>query len=237
MVLKNSDCKSCQNNDCIIKKHCSDSQAEQFISQKKIILGKKGQNVIIEGSPVNGLYFVHSGKVKVYNTGINGREQILRLAKEGEMLGQRGFSTKHYYPVGAIAIEDTFLCHFSLSSMVEMLKSLPLLTYDFMLFFADELNRSESKVRLFAHMTVREKVIDALLYINRKFGSKGEYLNIQLSRKEIADFAGTTEEQVIRTLSTLKKEGLIRSVGKKLGIPNVELLRKEIDEHHFFIQS
>lgn len=86
-------------------------------------------------------------------------------------------------------------------------------------------------------MNVREKVVDTLLYVNRKFGQQNGFLSILMTRKEIADFAGTTEEQVIRVISALKKEKLIVSNGKHLGIPNIELLKKEIDDHHYFIQS
>lgn len=180
---------------------------------------------------------MRTGKVKVYNTGINGREQILRFATDGETIGQRGFSTHQNYPIGATAMEDTVMCHFTNSAMKEMLLSIPKLTYDFMIHYAEELDRIETKVRKFAHMSVREKVIDALLYINRKFGHRNGFLNLVLSRKDIADFAGTTEEQVIRTLSALKKEGMIIMTGKKLGLPKLEQLKREIDEHHYFIQS
>jgi CRP-like cAMP-binding protein len=237
MIIKNSDCHSCRNESCIIKKHCHEAALTEFLIKKNSVLCKKGQNIIIEGAPIHGLYFVHKGKVKVYNTGINGREQILRFAKDGEMIGQRGFSTHQNYPIGAIALEETVMCHFASSVMKEMLHSIPKLTYDFMIHYAEELDRSETKVRMFAHMSVREKVIDAILYINRKFGQKNSFLNIALSRKDIADFAGTTEEQVIRTLSALKKDGLIELVGKKLSILNLDALKKEIDEHHYFLQS
>jgi CRP-like cAMP-binding protein len=186
---------------------------------------------------VHALYFIYSGRVKILNTGINGREQILRLAKDGEMIGLRGFSTHQYFPIGAVALEDTIICNFRVEIMKEMLLSLPKLSYDFMNLYAEELSRSETKVRKLAHMNVREKVVDTLLYINRKFGQKNGFLRIKLSRKEIADFAGTTEEQVIRVISALKKEELIVSEGKKLGIPNVDILKKEINEHHYFIQS
>lgn len=186
---------------------------------------------------MHGLYFIYSGKVKILNTGIHGREQILRLAKDGEMIGLRGFSTHQYFPIGAVALEDTVICNFRIDVMKEMLLSLPRLSYDFMNLYAEELNRSETKVRKLAHMNVREKVVDALLYVNRKFGQKNGYLRIKLSRKEIADFAGTTEEQVIRIISVLKKEEMIVCDGKKLGIPDVDILKKEIAEHHYYLQS
>lgn len=237
MIKHRIDCLSCPNTECLIKKHINDPGIEPYLARKVSIPCRKTQNIIIEGSPIHGLYFVYSGKVKILTTGINGREQILRLAKEGEMLGQRGFSTHQYYPIGAVAIEDSIVCNFPMEVMKEMLMNLPKLSYDFIAFYAEELHRSETKVRMFAHMTVREKVIDALLYINRKFGQKKNFINVSLSRKEIADFAGTTEEQVIRVLSALKKEDLLLLSGKKIGIPDLDILRKEIAEHHYFIQS
>ena len=120
---------------------------------------------------------------------------------------------------------------------MEMLQKIPALTFNVMTFYAEELNRSETKVRKFAQMTVREKVIDAILYINRKFGQTNDFLNVRLSRKEIADFAGTTDEQVIRVISSLKKEKLLHTEGKKIGITDVEKLKKEIAEHNFFLNS
>jgi len=212
-------------------------EMQDFVAKKNVINCKKGQNFIIEGAPVHGLYFVNKGKAKVAKTGLNGKEQIVRFARDGEIIGHRGFGAGEFYHISATALEDTVLCNFSTDTMVSMLRKVPSLTYDLMTFYAEELNRSETKVKKFAQMTVRERVIDAFLYINRKFGQEKGFFNVQLSRKDIADFAGTTDEQVIRIISALKKEGLIQTSGKKLGVKNVELLSKEISEHHFFIDS
>lgn len=61
-------------------------------------------------------------------------------------------------------------------------------------------------------MNVRERVIDTLLYLLKKIGHTNHLINVNLSRKEIADFIGTTDEQVTRVFSSLKKEGLIKIV-------------------------
>tara|TARA_A100001011_G_scaffold206448_1_gene214577 strand:- start:2 stop:721 length:720 start_codon:yes stop_codon:yes gene_type:complete len=222
----------------IIKKNVPDDYLLSIIDSINILFCRKGQQFILEGTPVSGLFFICEGKAKVLKTGINGREQILRFVTEGEIVGHRGFGSKRQYEISAFALDDTVLCNFSNATLEKMLREIPNLTYDFMMFYADELSKSESKVKAIAQMTVREKVIDTLLYINRKFGEnlKG-YLNLQLSRKEIAGFAGTTEEQVIRTLSSLKKEEQIQTLGKRIKIVNVENLSKEISEHNFFINS
>lgn len=230
-------CTICANEQCIIKKNRLVGSMPEYLEKKNIVHCRKGKNFILEGAPVQGLYFVHKGKVKVAKTGLNGKEQIVRFASSGEIIGHRGFGAGQFYQISAVALEDSLLCHFSSGLMHEMLQHTPSLTFDLMLFYAEELNRSETKVRKFAQMTVREKVIDSLLYINRKFGQYKNLLNVQLTRKEIADFAGTTEEQVIRILSSLKKEKLIQTQGKKIGIDNVLLLSSEISEHNFFLDS
>lgn len=222
----------------LINDYVPSEYLEEISSSINIIACKKGQQFIMEGAPVNGLFFICKGKAKVLKTGIYGKEQILRIIGEGEVVGHRGFGTRKKYGITALAIEDCILCNFSNELMDQMLKEIPKLTYGLMLFYAEELNKSESKVKALAQMTVREKVIDSLLYIFRKFGTNHKgYLNLLLSRKEIADFAGTTDEQVIRTLSALKKEGFLNVVGKRIEIVNVEKLRMEISEHNFFIDS
>lgn len=231
-----ANCSTCENKNCLIKRNLHLLEMNDFQSKKSTLKWKKGQNFIMEGAPVHGLYFVYRGKVKVAKTGLNGKEQIVRFAANGEIIGHRGFGIGQSYQISAMSLEDSILCSFSVETMNNVLKTVPSLTYDMMLFYAEELNNSESKVKKFAQMTVREKVIDALLYIHRKFGQGKEFLNIQLSRKEIADFAGTTEEQVIRIISALKKEMLITTSGKKIGI-KAELLRKEIASHNFFLNS
>lgn len=231
-------CNACLNTNCLIKKNLSSELMQEMITAKNTIVCKKNQHFILEGTPINGLFFIQKGKAKVLKTGAYGREQILRLVNDGEIIGHRGFGSQLNYAISASTIEDSVLCNFSNEILTKMLHKIPSLTYDLMLFYAEELNRSETKVKTISQMTVREKVIDSILYIHRKFGENPKgFLNIQLSRKEIADFAGTTDEQVIRTISSLKKEGLLVAQGKKIGITDIEKLKKEISEHHFFINS
>jgi len=229
-------CNLCESENCLVRKY-SDVLLNNDTDQNRVLKCKKGQQFIIEGAPVNGLFFIKKGSVKVFRTGINGREQIVRFAKDCEIIGHRGFGTQEYYSIGAIALQDTELYYFSKEYLQKILLENPSITYDMMLFYANELNRSENKVKSISQMTVRERVIDTLLYIYRKFGNLRGFLNLPLSRKEYADYAGTTEEQVIRIFSTLKKEGLITAKGKKIGINNVQNLKNEISEHNYFLDT
>ncbi|WP_105474246.1 Crp/Fnr family transcriptional regulator [Jejuia pallidilutea] len=235
--LKDTSCASCDNSNCIVNRNLSILENSTLVDNKSTLRCKKGQQFIMEGAPVNGLFFILKGTVKVFRTGINGREQIVRLAKEGEIIGHRGFGTEEYYSIGAIALQDAVLCYFSKENLQETLLDNPKFAFDMMLFYANELNRSENKVKSISQMTVRERVIDSLLYIHRKFGDLNGFLNLPLSRREYADYAGTTEEQVIRVFSALKKENLITAKGKKIGINAIQSLKKEINDHNYFLDS
>ncbi|TBN06917.1 Crp/Fnr family transcriptional regulator [Hyunsoonleella flava] len=230
-------CSTCNNPNCFIHNHNKALFSSNLQKHNTVLKCKKGQQFIMEGAPVNGLFFIKSGTVKVFRTGINGREQIVRFAKPCEIIGHRGFGTQEFYSIGAIALQDTKLHYFSKEHLRETLLANPKFAYDMMLFYANELNRSENKVKSISQMTVRERVIDSLLYIHRKFGDLRGFINLPLSRKEYADYAGTTEEQVIRVFSALKKEKLISASGRKIGIISIDTLKKEIDDHNYFLDS
>ena len=197
----------------------------------------EGQQFILEGAPVSGLYFIYSGSVKVYKHTANNDSQIIRFSKDGEIVGHRGFGTNYVYDISASALSDTILCNFSTSVLIKMLHETPPLMFDFMLFYADQLQKSEANAKRFGKMSVRDKVLNGLIFIKRKFGQTNGYFNLTLSRKDIADFAGTSQEQVIRVISTLKKEGVIITKGKKIGIPDLERVESELSESGFFLEG
>ena len=126
-------CELCSNENCLLKRNLKSEDTLELSYQKKEIKCKKGQQFIIEGASVTGLFFVLKGKVKVFRTGINGREQIVRFASAGDIIGHRGFGTEEYYSIGAMALEDTVLCYFSkavlqntlLKDPIFMIKQMP----------------------------------------------------------------------------------------------------------------
>lgn len=237
MVQQKVECKSCKNTNCLIRKHIDAEPIQAYMEKKNTIRCNSGQQFILEGTPVSGLYFIYSGAVKVYKQTAVNKMQIIRFSKDGEIVGHRGFGTNYVYDISACALENSILCNFSTPDLIEMLHAHPPLMFDFMLFYADQLQKSEANAKRFAKMSVREKVINGLLFIKRKFGQTDGFINMILSRKDISDFAGTSQEQAIRTISALKKEGLVIAKGKKLGIVDVEKFKEELHESGYFLEG
>ena len=234
---KDFSCQSCINTNCLIKKHSWEEAILPYLEKKNTFPCHKGQQFIVEGAPVSGLYFIYQGCVKVYKQTANKGSQIIRFSKEGEIVGHRGFGTNYVYDIGAAALADSVLCNFSTEVLIEMLHKAPPLMFDFMLFYADQLQKSEANAKRFAQMSVREKVINGLLFIEKKFKQTDGFINITLSRRDIADFAGTSTDQVIRVISALKNEGLLAAKGKKLGIPNIPKFEAQLSETGYFLEG
>src|SRR4051812_43760228 len=124
MKLKKANCETCINENCLIKKNLDAVRSQGYLEAKRTIMCGKAQSFILEGSPVHGLFFIFDGKAKVYSRGLEGRDQIIRFAGNGDIVGHRGLLTFESYKISATAVDDSVLCHFSSEVLIEMLHSI-----------------------------------------------------------------------------------------------------------------
>ncbi len=183
---------------------------------EKIGISKKGELIFREGDPVRGIYFVYTGTVKVHKKWGTEKELILRFARQGEIFGHRGLGQEAVYPITATAIEPVSACFIDLDFFQATLKVNQEFMYGLLLFFADELQESERKMRNLAHMQVKGRVAQALLTLQEKFGlSPDGYIGITLSRQDLASIVGATYETVFRIINELGTGRVDRSLWKR----------------------
>lgn len=172
-----------------------------------------------EGSEVTGIYFIYKGTFKVHKKWTDDKELIVRLAKSGAILGHRGLGNDIYYPVSATALEPSEVCFIDLGFFQSTLKVNYQFLYELMMFFAGELKESEKRMRNLAHMPVKGRIAQALLHMHAKFGTTPEgFIDIALSRQDLASYTGTTYETVFRTMNELVQEGSIALSGKNISV-------------------
>ncbi len=228
----NVECKKCNSFNCFIKKYCFGEYLDEISTYKNQNFYEKGDYIFREGNAMLGIHFIQHGGVKVVTTNLNGREQVVRLASDGNTLGHRVLGNDKYY-FNAIALMDTNVCFLETSVFRNICMKTPEFAYNLILFYALELRRTELRVKYHSQMNIREKVAEAFVYINEIFGTnpKTKTLNIELSRQEIADIAGTTPEQVTRQLSDFEKEKLIFRKKREIQIINAKGLENIVREY------
>jgi len=194
--------------------------------KREVLTIKKGAAAFKQGDQVQGIYFILEGKFKIHMTW-GSKTYIARLAKDGDILGHRGFGLDQTYPITATALEDSTLCFVQLELFQTLLRTNIQLSNELLWLFADELKLTERRMRHLAHMSVKGRIAESLLLIRKTFQEKEDgSLGYALPRKDIADLAGTTYETVIRALNDFVSEELIKLHGKDIFLLNPTGLEK-----------
>ncbi|MDN5205060.1 Crp/Fnr family transcriptional regulator [Fulvivirgaceae bacterium BMA10] len=179
---------------------------------------KQGQVVFNESNTPRGLYYIESGKVKIYKYGSDGKEQIIRIAKPGDFLGYRELLTNTRYTVSASILEDAVLAFVPKEDFNNLLRE----DADFTTFFTQLLSRdlaeAEEKMVALAYKPVRGRLAETLLELDKVFENENKKNLISLSREDLANIIGTAKETVIRLLSEFKSEKLININGRTIRV-------------------
>lgn len=216
---------SCDLQSCSFCRSCLKEWSPAIDANRKNYHYNKGELIFAEGDKVEGMYFIHSGKVKVHKRWDDEKELIVRFAGKGDIVGHRGLGKDSCYPVSATALEPVDICFIDLAFFMASLKVNHDFTFQLMLFFAEELQESEKKMRNMAHMPVKGRVANALIKLTDKFGITPEgYTDITITKQDIASFAGTTYETVFRIMNELNEEQIITMQGKNFAIQNMDAL-------------
>jgi CRP-like cAMP-binding protein len=181
---------------------------------------EKGGTVFQEGSYPGGLYCVDNGKIKIVQLGIDGKEQILHLAKNGDVMGYRAILSGDKYSCSAIALEDSALCFIPKEVFQSMVKDNSNIALHLIHLFSRELKDAERKITTIAQRPVKERLAQSILLLKESYGFEkdGMTIHIVITREEIANIAGTTRETAIRFLSEFNQDKIIELTGKKIKI-------------------
>lgn len=188
---------------------------------------KKGEPVFEEGETINGIYCIKEGFCKLSKLSTNGKDQIVKLVKSGELLGQRSMVSEEPTNLSAIALEDMEVCFIPKSEVMDFFNKNNQFSLGMMKSICGDLKESDLQIVAMAQKTVKNRLAETLIYLQETFGKNTDNtLKVQLSREELAGMIGTATESCIRLLSEFNKNGLIELKGKKIAIKDLFQLKK-----------
>jgi CRP-like cAMP-binding protein len=205
-------------------------ELKKLSTNKETRFIKKGESIFREGEKLNGVYCVRNGVSKLSKISDNGRDQIVKLASKGQVLGQRSVITAEHTNLSATALSDMEVCFIPKNHIEKPLSENAMFTNAVLKQLASELKTADDTVVNMAQKSVRQRLAEVLLYLEDNFGTDEEgFLILQLSRSDIADVVGTATELLIRTLTKFKKEGLVNTSGKRIKIIDSKLLYNTVE--------
>jgi CRP-like cAMP-binding protein len=205
----------------------TDAEIESLSQSLLCTSHKRGAIIYDEGSRINGSYIVAGGVLKIYKTGFDGKEQIIRFAKEGDLIGFRSIVSDELACTTARVIQDAVLCYMPGDIITSFIKGNPEFAMALMRLTCRELGESNKFLTDIAQKTVRERLAEVLLLLMDTFDLDEDHtLKISLTREELANMVGTATESVIRLLSEFKSDNLIELNGRKIKLLNIPKLIK-----------
>jgi len=220
-------CDNCAVNTNSVFKHLSRDEIEIINFEKDFKQYKRGDVLYSEGSRISGFFCINRGIIKVFKTGIDGKEQIIRFARPGDIIAYRSVLSNEPACTSAKAIEDAGVCFIPSHILTDFVKENSMFSMEVMKLTCHELGEANEYITDIAQKTVRERLAEVLLNLINDFGLDNDnYLRITLTREELANIVGTATESVIRLLSEFKSDKLIELSGRKIRILDRKSLEK-----------
>lgn len=214
-----SACESCAFRTHPLFRHLNEDESQEISLNKITETHKRGSIVYQEGNRMKGFYCVQSGIVKIYKTGIDGKEQIIRFARPGDLIGYRSVVSNEPACTSTRVLEEAILCHIPTAILLNLVKTNGLFAVELMKLTCKELGEANSYLTDIAQKTVKERLAEIIIHLDGQFGTDPQgILKISLTREELSNIVGTATESIIRILSEFKSDGLIELNGRKIKI-------------------
>lgn len=180
-------------------------ELRKLSNERKIKAYKKRENIYEEGDYPRYLYFIQSGKVKIFKTNEHGKEYIIDIFKEGDFIGYVDLIKDAPYTESAAALEDAEISLVPKDDFVALLHANRDVSSQLIKMLANNIAEKEEQLLHLAYNSVRKRVADAVLFLSEKEGKD----EINILRDDLARIVGTAKESVIRMLTEFKSDGYI----------------------------
>lgn len=207
-------CENClTRKDSLFQSFCGDDVAD-LDDTKSCNYYKKNQPLFLEGSLPRGVFCLNQGKVKIFARGEEGKEQIIHVAKAGEIVGFRAMFSGEPYKVSATTLEESNICFIGKSDFLNLVDTNVTLRNGIMKELSKELADRAGFIMNMAQKSVRERLAYVLLMLDDIY--EGEMIN--MTREDLANYVGTATETLIRLLKDFKEDGFIQTHTRKIEI-------------------
>lgn len=189
------------------------------ISQEKTY--KRGEAIFWEGDPGIGFYVVVSGKVKVYKTSSEGKEQILHIYGPGHPFGEVPVFSGSRFPANAMAIEKSHLLFFPRKDFVDLISNHPSLALNMLAILSVRLRQFTVQVENLSLKEVPARLASYLIYLAAE-QSDSDNVTLPISKGQLASLLGTIPETLSRIFNKMRQLNLITVQGSRITLVDRE---------------
>lgn len=205
-------------------KFLNESEQTEIEANSNIVRYEKKEVIFRQNTRTSHIMCIKSGLVKIYKEGRNNRYIILKIAQEGEFIGLMSIYGSDMHQYSASAIQTSDICFVDIGVFNKILKTngdfsqhiIHQLSVDGLFIFERLMSQS--------HKQLPGRIADVILYFAETVYKKHEF-EFPLTRRELAELAGTTKESFIRTLAEFKNDKIIELDGSMVKINSIKIIK------------
>nr|WP_321464495.1 Crp/Fnr family transcriptional regulator [uncultured Desulfobulbus sp.] len=186
---------------------------------------RKGEAIFFDGDPGIGFYMVATGKVKIFKTSFDGKEQILHIFGPGEPFGEVPVFHGNPFPANAETLSESVVLFFPRREFVDLITVQPSLTLNMLAVLALRLRRFTTQVENLSLKEVPGRLASYLEYLMEE-QNRQDQVTLDIPKGQLASLLGTSSETLSRIFNKMTEEGLIRVEGKTIHILDHERLKE-----------
>lgn len=185
---------------------------------------EKGDVIFKQNIKTDYLLYLRTGKVKFcYEE--KEKNIIITIDKAPTLLGLVNILNDDINTFSIVAIEHCETCVIDIKKFKTITLRDRQMLFNIMSFSTIMFKKSIYNFISLAHKNSTGRIADILLYLAEYIYESNSFV-LQLSRQELAEFAGCSKEQVIHTLRDFYASKIIDISAKKIDIVDLEKLRK-----------
>ena len=208
-----------------IFKNLSQTELDEIIQISTHKVYQKGEFLYTAGDQLESLFVIHQGSIKILRTTEDGKEQVLRILKSGDFLGELSLFNEANASTDAQMLESTVVCFVERNRLKKLLSQSPTLSFKMMNELSNRLEKAEALIEHSNLYPAIAKVGKLLLEL-----AKNQLVVFDTTKSNLSSSLGITPETFSRKLKELERLQVIQILNhKSIRILNPDALEELIN--------
>lgn len=188
---------------------------------------KEGEFLFFEHEPVENIFIITTGRVKLTKISPDGKELTLGFSTENTVFGEEALFSEELYSMNGEAVDDCCITVCSKDNMERLFLEKPRIAVKVIRSLSKKLTQTNKQMSDLAFRNVRERLLSTLQRLAENYGhktNKGWMIDFKLTHSDLASIINASRVTVTHTLTKLRDEGLVTINDRNIYLHNIGVM-------------
>jgi len=163
----------------------------------------KGENLFHQGGPVESIYVIDQGKIRLSRCTLDGNSAVLQLAAAGEMIAEASLFSDQYHCMASVIGQSACIIRFDRDTVIAALRKSPDIMMQLLELFGHQIREQRTILEIRNIRSAKQRMLTYFLLV----ADANQQVLLHSSLKDTAYQLGLAHETFYRGLKKLEHEG------------------------------